>query len=78
MGDINREYYRSKQEEQKWKTERDPVKTLSDWLVREGHVELALLTSIDAELKSEMQKAADFAVAAPYPSPDEVDEDVYA
>ena len=78
VGDINREYYRSKQEEQKWKTERDPVKTLSDWLVREGHVQLALLTSIDAELKVEMQKAADFAVAAPYPSPDEVDEDVYA
>src|SRR5271163_4063370 len=25
VGDINREYYRSKQEEQKWKTERDPI-----------------------------------------------------
>ncbi len=26
VGDINREYYRSKQEEQHWKTERDPIK----------------------------------------------------
>src|SRR6266478_947160 len=25
VGDINREYYRSKQEEQTWKTERDPI-----------------------------------------------------
>ena len=25
VGDINREYYRSKQEEQHWKTERDPI-----------------------------------------------------
>lgn len=78
VGDINREYYRSKQEELKWKTERDPVKALSDWLVREGHVKSAQLSRIDAELKSEMQKAVDFAVAAPYPSPGEVGEDVYA
>ena len=26
VGDINREYYRSKQEEQTWKTERDPIR----------------------------------------------------
>ncbi len=28
VGDINREYYRAKQEEQDWKTERDPIKLL--------------------------------------------------
>ena len=78
VGDINREYYRSKQEEQKWKTERDPVKNLADWLVRESHLDSAELARIDGELKAEMQKAVDFAVAAPYPSPEEVGEDVYA
>src|SRR3974377_1820848 len=35
VGDINREYYRSKQEEQEWKTKRDPIKLLGDWLVCE-------------------------------------------
>src|ERR1700729_3750417 len=33
VGDINREYYRSKQEEQYWKTERDPIKLHGRWLV---------------------------------------------
>src|SRR5579871_1059084 len=33
VGDINREYYRSKQEEQQWKTERDPIRNFSDWLI---------------------------------------------
>ena len=28
VGDINREYYRSKDEEKHWKTERDPIKLL--------------------------------------------------
>jgi len=78
VGDINREYYRSKQEEQKWKTERDPVKNLADWLAREGHADSAELARIEGQLKAEMQKAVDFAVAAPYPGPEEVGEDVYA
>ena len=29
VGDINREYYRSKQEEQHWKTERDPINCMA-------------------------------------------------
>src|SRR5271166_6734458 len=37
VGDINREYYRSKQEEQEWKTRRDPIKLFSDWLTGQGH-----------------------------------------
>jgi TPP-dependent pyruvate/acetoin dehydrogenase alpha subunit len=38
----------------------------------------AKLDAIAAELEAEMKKAVDFAIAAPYPSPDEVAEDVYA
>ena len=78
VGDIAREYYRSKQEEQTWKTERDPVRNFSEWLLREGHADAEALAAIDAELKAEMKKAVDFAIAAPYPDPDEVGEDVYA
>src|SRR5260370_11407184 len=32
VGDINREYYRSKQEEQLWKMERDPLANFGQWL----------------------------------------------
>jgi acetoin:2,6-dichlorophenolindophenol oxidoreductase subunit alpha len=78
VGDISREYYRSKQEEQTWKTERDPVRNFSEWLLREGHADAEVLAAIDAELKAQMKKAVEFAIAAPYPSPDEVGEDVYA
>jgi TPP-dependent pyruvate/acetoin dehydrogenase alpha subunit len=78
VGDINREYYRSKQEEQTWKTQHDPVRNLADWLIREGHADATALAAIDAELKDEMQKAVQFAVAAPYPQTSEVDQDVYA
>jgi pyruvate dehydrogenase E1 component alpha subunit len=78
VGDISREYYRSKQEEQTWKTERDPVRNFSEWLLREGHADAEALAAIDAELKAQMKKAVEFAIAAPYPSPDEVGEDVYA
>ncbi|MGA8011138.1 MAG: thiamine pyrophosphate-dependent dehydrogenase E1 component subunit alpha [Candidatus Acidiferrales bacterium] len=78
VGDINREYYRSKQEEQEWKTQRDPIRLLADWLLGQQMADRAALDRIESEVKSEMQSAVDFAVSAPYPSPDEVDQDVYA
>jgi acetoin:2,6-dichlorophenolindophenol oxidoreductase subunit alpha len=78
VGDINREYYRSKQEEQDWKTNRDPLKLLADWLVSQNFVDPAAIALIESEVKAEMQVAVDFAVAAPYPNPDEAEQDVYA
>jgi pyruvate dehydrogenase E1 component alpha subunit len=78
VGDINREYYRSKQEEQKWKMERDPIKILAGWLIVQGLADAGSLESIDAEVRAEMKEAVAFALAAPYPKPDEVDQDVYA
>ncbi len=78
VGDINREYYRSKQEEQMWKTERDPITNFGKWLVEQNLADAAALDRVQAEFESEMKKAVDFAVAAPYPTIDEVGEDVYA
>jgi len=78
VGDINREYYRSKQEEQRWKTERDPIKLLSDWLIQQNLTDSGSLERIRSEAKAEIDKAVEFALAAPYPKPEEVDEDVYA
>ena len=78
VGDINREYYRSKEEEKHWKTERDPLKLLADWLVALGLADSTQFKRIQSEVEAEMKKAVEFAVAAPYPSVSEAEEDVYA
>jgi TPP-dependent pyruvate/acetoin dehydrogenase alpha subunit len=77
VGDINREYYRSKQEEQEWKTKRDPIKNMGEWLVGQKMADAAALQKIENEAREEMKAAVEFAIAAPYPSVEEVDQDVY-
>jgi acetoin:2,6-dichlorophenolindophenol oxidoreductase subunit alpha len=78
VGDINREYYRSKQEEQQWKTQRDPIQNFAAWLIGQKFADAATLEGIQTEVRAEMKAAVEFAIAAPYPSQEEVDEDVYA
>jgi pyruvate dehydrogenase E1 component alpha subunit len=78
VGDINREYYRSKQEEQEWKTKRDPIKNTGEWLIGQKIADATALQKIESEVREEMKAAVEFAIAAPYPSPHEVDQDVYA
>jgi TPP-dependent pyruvate/acetoin dehydrogenase alpha subunit len=78
VGDISREYYRPKQEEQTWKTERDPLKLEAARLIAEHSATQAQLDQIQTEVKAEMDKAVQFALAAPYPAVERVTEDVYA
>ena len=78
VGDINREYYRAKQEEQRWSSERDPIKILGDWLVQQKLADLAQLERIQSEVKAEMNAAVEFAIAAPYPTVEQAEQDVYA
>jgi len=78
VGDVNREYYRSKQEEQLWKTERDPITLFSDWLIEQKIADRARLDQIKSEVEVEMKKAVQFAMESPYPAVDKVDQDIYA
>ena len=78
VGDVSREYYRSKQEEQQWKTERDPIRIMSERLISEKLADRAALDKMYQEVQGEIASAVKFAVDAPYPKPDEVDDDVYA
>jgi pyruvate dehydrogenase E1 component alpha subunit len=78
VGDVNREYYRTKQEEQHWKTERDPIKLHASWLLAQKHADAAVLDQIAAEGRAEMEAAVKFAIASPYPGVDQVEQDVYA
>ncbi len=78
VGDIARTYYRPKAEEQQWVSDRDPIKILTEYLLKEGLADAATLEKIGTELTAEMDAAVAFAIDAPYPDPAEVDEDVYA
>lgn len=78
VGDISREYYRSKQEEQNWMSERDPIKLLRESLIAQNHVTVEELERISVDVRSSIEKAVQFALATPYPDPSEVQQNVYA
>jgi pyruvate dehydrogenase E1 component alpha subunit len=75
VGDVDRAYYRSKEEEERWRSERDPIALLGDWL-RGQHGDA--LERIEREAREEVTAGAEAAVAAPFPDPSEVDQHVYA
>jgi TPP-dependent pyruvate/acetoin dehydrogenase alpha subunit len=78
VGDIQRAYYRSKEEEEHWKTERDPITLLGGWLTEQGIADAAALDQMTQEARAEVEAAVDFALNAPFPDASEVDQDVYA
>ena len=78
VGDVSREYYRAKQEEQKWMAERDPIKLFGGWLLEQKFAMQTQLDEIHAQVKSEIDAAVAFALQSPYPGTDQVAEDVYA
>jgi TPP-dependent pyruvate/acetoin dehydrogenase alpha subunit len=78
VGDISREYYRRKDEERFWMTERDAIKGHADWLIAQGYADAAALEGIDGEVRAEIEAAVKFALAAPYPDVSAVEQDVYA
>jgi pyruvate dehydrogenase E1 component alpha subunit len=78
VGDIDRAYYRSKSEEEEWKTRSDPLKRFAERLRKGELVDAKLLASIAEEIAAEMKAAVSLALVAPNPSPDEVTKHVYA
>jgi pyruvate dehydrogenase E1 component alpha subunit len=78
VGDINRAYYRSKQEEQEWKEKRDPIKILGDWVIGKKMTDQSVLDRIEVEVREEIGRGAQFALDAAFPEASEVTEDVYA
>jgi TPP-dependent pyruvate/acetoin dehydrogenase alpha subunit len=78
VGDINREYYRSKQEEKEWMSDRDPLKLFVSWLLSNQEADRETLKKIEDETRAEMKSAVQFALASPYPDASEVEQDVYA
>ena len=77
VGDVNREY-RTKDEERDWMTNRDPLLTLSGRLMQQQLAEQSVFDRIQVDVKSEIEKGVQFALDAPFPKLEQVDEDVYA
>jgi TPP-dependent pyruvate/acetoin dehydrogenase alpha subunit len=77
VGDINRGYYRSKEEEQEWKTDRDPLKLLADWLIENRMADTGIFQQIESGVQAEVEAAVEYALKAPFPAPEEVSENVY-
>jgi len=70
--------YRSREEVQKTRQERDPIERLRAALIERGIVAEAVLKTIDGEVKEVVAGAADFAQESPEPEPSELYTDVFA
>src|SRR5437588_107579 len=75
VGDVNREY-RTREEERQWMSHHDPLQTLVARLT--GLVDGHPFERIQTDVKAEVDNGVQYALAAPYPDPTQVDEDVYA
>ena len=78
VGDVDRSYYRTKEEEQLWRVERDPLALAGAWLEEQKLASAADLKRVEDEARAEIEQGVAFAIDAPFPDPSEVTEDVYA
>ena len=78
VGDINRAYYRAKDEEADWRANRDPLTILATRLIAQKLTDASVIARIDAEVNAEVETGVAFALDAPFPDVREVNEDVYA
>jgi len=74
VGDVDRSYYRSKDEEERWAAERDPIALLKARLGDEAQQVERIRERVEAEIEDAVQ----YALNAPYPAPSEVTKHVYA
>jgi acetoin:2,6-dichlorophenolindophenol oxidoreductase subunit alpha len=78
VGDVDRVYYRSKEEEAEWAENRDPITCLERRLVESAVATTDELTEIVESTRAEIAAGVAFALEAPYPSEDQVTEHVFA
>jgi acetoin:2,6-dichlorophenolindophenol oxidoreductase subunit alpha len=78
VGDVDRSYYRAKEEEELWRSERDPLALHGTWLAAEKIATPAELEAIESEARAGIEAGLAFALDAPFPDPSQVTEDVYA
>lgn len=62
--------YRTQEEVEEWRTERDPIKMLQSWLVAENLTDEATLNSIDKEAKATVEESVSYGEAGTVPAED--------
>ncbi|WP_413221893.1 thiamine pyrophosphate-dependent dehydrogenase E1 component subunit alpha [Tritonibacter mobilis] len=77
VGDINREYYRSKEEEKDWKENRDPIIKFRGWLVEQGIATEDEIEALNEAVRKDAEAAVTYALEARYPDESEVDMHVF-
>jgi pyruvate dehydrogenase E1 component alpha subunit len=70
--------YRSREEVQKMKDERDPIEQIRQMLLTGNHATEDDLKAIDREIKEIVNEAAEFSKESPEPPETELWTDVYA
>jgi acetoin:2,6-dichlorophenolindophenol oxidoreductase subunit alpha len=78
VGDVDRAYYRAPEEEERWRSERDPIALLGEWLSAEGLAGEDDLARVESEVADEVAAAVEHALAAPFPDEGEVGKHVFA
>jgi pyruvate dehydrogenase E1 component alpha subunit len=78
VGDVDRAYYRSKEEEELWRGSRDPLALLGRWLEEQKLTSPEDLVRLEEGARAAIQAGLAFALEAPFPDAGEVTEDVYA
>ena len=78
VGDVDRAYYRPKDEEQLWRERARPARSArARWLEARG-ADRGRSRRIEDEVRPRSSAAVAFALEAPFPDPSEVTDDVYA
>lgn len=67
VGDIDRAYYRSPDEEKRWRETADPIEMLATWLCSEKHADIAALEAIREAVAREIEAGVQFGLDSPYP-----------
>jgi len=71
------EVYRSREEVEEWKTNKDPIKNFGEYMIKNGLATQEELDEIAAAAAKKMEAAVEFALNSPDPDPDHVLDDVF-
>lgn len=69
--------YRTREEIEEYRRTKDPIQLFQQKLLDEGVLTEADIEKIDTAARAEADLAADFAEASPFPTPDDIQKDVY-
>jgi pyruvate dehydrogenase E1 component alpha subunit len=78
VGDVERSYYRTQQEEELWRSERDPLALLGRRLEQHKLATADELQRLEEDARTTIEQGLAFALDTPFPDPAEAAEDVFA